>query len=131
MEAGDKVLQELPRFTANQWINVDIPEDADELYFYKLFITDEIIDDITSETHLYAKEFLKNAGDDLSPSSDLARWPENGIISEKMSAFLALTYYFGIVKKDLLKSIGLRRLPFLLYHFYSISKNCHVQNGVL
>ena len=30
--------------------------------------------------------------------------PENGISSGKMTAFLALTFYFGIVKKDLLKS---------------------------
>lgn len=31
-KSGDKKLQELPHFAANPGINVDIPEDADELY---------------------------------------------------------------------------------------------------
>jgi len=45
-------------------------------------------------------DFLNSSGDKLGPHSSLKRWPENGISSGKMTAFLALTYYMGIIQKD-------------------------------
>ena len=59
---------------------------------------------LTDETNRYADDFLQVNKDKLSPYTDFKKWPESGISSGKMRAFLALIFYFGIVKKDLLKS---------------------------
>ena len=48
--------------------------------------------------------FFQVNKDKLRPSSDFKKWPENGISSGKMRAFLALAFYFSIIKKDLSKS---------------------------
>ena len=48
--------------------------------------------------------FFQVNKDKLRPSSDFKKWPENGISSGKMRAFLALAFYFSIVKKYLSKS---------------------------
>ena len=101
---GDHPLKPLPQFTATPGINFDIPEDANELYFFKLFFTDELLEYLTDETNRCAHDFFHINKDKLRPSSDFQKWPENGISSGKMRAFLALTFYFGIVEKDLLKS---------------------------
>ena len=68
------------------------------------FFTDELLEYLTDETNRYAHDFFQVNKDKLRSSSDLKKWPENGISSGKMRAFLVLTFYFSIMKKDLLKS---------------------------
>ena len=85
-------------------INFDIPKDTNELYFFEIFFTDKLLEYLTDETNRYARDFFHVNKDKLRPSSDFKKWPENGISSGKMSAFLTLTFYFEIVKKNLLKS---------------------------
>ena len=100
----DHPLKPLPQFTATPSINFDIPEEAHELYFFDLFFTDELLEYLTVETNMCAHDFFQVNKDKLRPSSGFKKWPENGISSGKMREFLAVTFYFGIVKKDLLKS---------------------------
>ena len=101
---GDINLDPLPAFTGSPGINIDIPENATELDFFKLFITDDIVDSITLETNMYAFDYLLKYKDTLKPKSNFKRWPEAGITEEKIMTFIALTFYMGIVKKDLLRS---------------------------
>ena len=101
---GNHPLRSLPQFTVTSGINFDIPEDASELYFFKLLFTDELLEYLTDETNRYAHDFFQVNKDKLRSSSDFKKWPENGISSGKMRAFLVLTFYFSIMKKDLLKS---------------------------
>ena len=65
---------------------------------------DELLEYLTDETNRYAHDFFQVNKDKLRSSSDFKKWPENGISSGKMRAFLVLTFYFSIMKKDLLKS---------------------------
>ena len=46
-------------------------------------------------------EYLQKNKNRLKEHSDLKKWTENGINDNKMALFIALTFYFGIVK-DLL-----------------------------
>ena len=94
---GDTKLQPLPKFTAEPGFNFIIPDDANELYFFKLFFTDELLESVTLETNKYASEYL------LKEHSNFKKWPENGISEDEMTLFITLTFYFGIVKKDLLR----------------------------
>ena len=55
---GNHPLRSLPQFTATSGINFDIPEDASELYFFKLFFTDELLEYLTDETNRYAHDFF-------------------------------------------------------------------------
>ena len=101
---GDHPLKPLPQFTATPDINFDIPEDSNKFYFFEFFFSDELLEYLTDETNRYADDFFEVNKDKLRPSSDYKKWPENGISSGKMRIFLALTFYFSIMKKDLLKS---------------------------
>ena len=99
-------MQPLPKFTAEPGVDFIIPDDANELYFFKLFFTDELLESVTFETNKYASEYLKNI-DRLKEHSNLRKWPENGISEDNITLFIALTFYFGIVKD-------------LLRHFWSV-----------
>ena len=68
-------------------INFDIPDNADELYFHKQFITDNIIADITYQTKLRENSTAKKF-----PTKD------GGLHEDRMIEFIALTYYMGFEK---------------------------------
>ena len=95
-------MAELP-FTGKPGFNVDIPEDANELFFLTLFLSEEIIDSLTLETNMYGFDFLTANEGKLGSHSRFLKWPEQGIKVEKMLAFIALMYYMGVVKKDLIQ----------------------------
>ena len=111
---GDTKLQPFPKFIAEPGFNFIIPDDANELYFFKLFFTDELLESVTLETNKFASEYLQKNKDKLKEHSDFKKWPENGISEDKMTLFIALTFYSGIVKKDLLRhsSMDTMRLYF-------------------
>ena len=89
--------EELPEFEqARCGFNFDITTDnVDELPFFEQFITEELIHNITYQTNLY---FIQATADkELPRNSRLAKFKP---ISEgKMCAFLAITFYMGLVKK--------------------------------
>ena len=56
---GDQSLKPLPQFTAKPGINFDIPQDVNELYFFELFFTDELLEYLADETNRYADDFFQ------------------------------------------------------------------------
>ena len=67
----------------------------------KLFVDEEIIPSLTLQTNKYAADFIQANAQKPGEHSRFSKWPKDGIKSNKMLAFIALTYYMGIVKKDL------------------------------
>ena len=61
-EDGDNPLEPLPAFfdKTSSGFMVDIPADANELYFLQLFVTEDIFENITYHTNLYADQFFKD-----------------------------------------------------------------------
>lgn len=59
------------RFRGEKKINVEIDENAEMVDFFKLYVTDEFIDEIlVQETNKYAQDFLNSAqGQNLKPPS--------------------------------------------------------------
>ena len=84
---GDHPLKPLPQFTPKPGINFDIPQDTNELCFFELFFTDELLEYLTDETNRYADDFFQTNKNKLRPSSDFKKWPENSISSGRMRAF--------------------------------------------
>ena len=85
-------------------INFDIPDNADELYFYKQFITDDIITDITYQTNLYAHQYLNENQEKLGENSTAKKFPtkDGGLHEDRIIEF-ALTYYMGLLRKQNIK----------------------------
>ena len=52
----------------------------------------------------YAAAFLLKNADKLGPKSRFKLWKEGGVSIGKLKKFLALTFYFGMVQKQNLKS---------------------------
>ena len=101
---GDsEVMPEFP-FTGAPGFKVEIPDDSDKLYFLKLFVDEEIIASLTLQTNKYAADFIQANAQKLGEHSRFSKWPKDGIKTNKMLAFITLTYYMGIVKKDLITS---------------------------
>ena len=98
---GDHPIGTTAQFTAKTGLIFDVPDNANELFLFENFFSNEMLDYLTRETNSYADEFLPQK---LGLSSDFKRWPVGGVTSEKMRAFLGLTFYFRIVKKSSIKS---------------------------
>ena len=69
---GDIDLSLFPQFIENSSVSVDVTGDADELYFFSLFINNVVLD-----TNHYAKDYIllrKKKGDyHQNPGSDLGQ----------------------------------------------------------
>ena len=104
---GDAGLQDwMDPFSMESEILVNIPEDANELYFFALFLPYELLQNIVDETNRYAGSYIDSlkAGDNLRPKSRFNLWPEEGIDLDVLKQFIALTFQFGLVKKENLKT---------------------------
>ena len=101
---GDYSLAPLPPFTESHGFTFAPPDNANELYFFNLFLTDDLISEITNQTNLYANQYLSSNKDNIKATSRIKRWPDDGVDESQMKAFFALTFYMGIVQKDNIKS---------------------------
>ena len=82
----------LPDFKETVGINIPIPDDADELYFFQLFIADQVIDNITNETNLYAKQYVEANRENIKDKSRLLCFPDGGMSTDCMKVFLGIAY---------------------------------------
>ena len=96
---GDHPLAGLPAFDDNtSGFCFDIPDDADELFFFKLFVTDELLEYITYQTNLYAEQYFALNMDKLPEKSRIRKFI-GGTDVDRILVFICLTYYMGLVKK--------------------------------
>ena len=66
-------LKLIPQFTATPGINFDILEGVNELYFFELFFTDELLEYLPDERNRYAHDFFQINKDKLRPSSEFKK----------------------------------------------------------
>ena len=100
---GDQNFSKLPDFKETVGINIPIPDDADELYFFQFFIADQVIDNITNETNLYAKQYVEANRENIKDKSRLLRFPDGGMSTDRMKVFLGITYLMGLIHKNNVK----------------------------
>ena len=74
---GDIDLSLFPQLIENSSVLVDVPGDAGELYFFSLFINNDLLNNVVLDTNHYAKGYIllrKKKGDyHQNPGSDLGQ----------------------------------------------------------
>lgn len=101
---GDHPLVGLPEFDeGTTGFGFDIPDNADELYFFKQFVTDELLEYITYQTNLYAAQYFEVNLNKLSEKSRIRKFI-GGTDVDRILVFICLTYYMGLVKKPDIKN---------------------------
>ena len=94
------------QFRAEKKINMEIPKNAEIIDFFKLYDTDEFIEDILKqETNKYAQNFLHSAHQDflhsaqrrnLKPQSRFHIW--TNVTTDEMKRFIAMIIGMGLVQ---------------------------------
>ena len=69
-------------------------------FFFSLFLTEDVLQSLVNETSKYAQTFLTKMKDTLPQYSRFKQWKGNVISLKDMKVFIALTFYFGILKKQ-------------------------------
>ena len=76
-------------------ITEDLPDNPTVLYFFRLYLSDDIVGHLVTETNRYADQFI--AANVIPPHSAVNEWkPTN---ADEMSAFLGLSLLTGLVYK--------------------------------
>ena len=89
-----------PPFTGNSGFQIPIPEDASPMYFYELFMTNDVIKNMKAETNRYAAtacRAAKRRNPNLPSRSYFNRWTK--VSESEMRKFLAILIHMGLVKK--------------------------------
>lgn len=88
-------VQNFTEYEGNSTINVPLNAETPSDY-YKLFVTEEIINKMVQETNNYAQKYINSSLQSLKPKSRFKSWtPTN---SEEMKRFLGVLMIMGLVK---------------------------------
>ena len=68
-----------------------------------MFIEDQVIDNITNETNLYAKQYVGANRENIKDKSRLLRFPGGGMSTDCVKVFLGITYLMGLIHKNNVK----------------------------
>ena len=85
------------RFTGEEKVLERLPTNPTVEDFFKLYITEEMIDHLVVQTNLYARQFLDKEKDNLKPHSRVHEWKPTD--RAEMLTFLAILILMGIVHK--------------------------------
>ena len=94
---GDPFWPRYLKFTGKERILVPLPRNPTAQDFFKLYITDQIIDHIVLHTNLYAQQFIEHHQNNLRPQSLVHQWKATdraGILT-----LLAVVILMGVVHK--------------------------------
>ena len=87
---------DIPPFTNQPKLNVDMPENADMIDFLDIFLHEEFYNMIATQTNLYASQFCKKHT--ILPRYSRARnWKD--VTNDEMRQFIALQVLTGTVRK--------------------------------
>jgi len=93
-EGSDYVPPNVP-FQGEEKLNADLPPNATALDFFRLYLTDEIVNLIVEQTNKYAEQYISS--NDIKRHSPVNNWsPTN---DKEMIAFLGLCMLIGVVYK--------------------------------
>ena len=85
------------RFTGEEKVLERLPTNPTVEDFFKLYITEEMIDHLVVQTNLYARQCLEKEKDNLKPHSRVHEWKPTD--RAEMLTFLAILILMGIVHK--------------------------------
>ena len=86
----------IPEFTSKSSINAELPDDPTPLDFLDLFLDEEFYEYLTTQTNLYAAQYLQ-ANPNLPPHSRFQKWKDVSVT--EMKQFIALYLLTGIIRK--------------------------------
>ena len=84
-------------FTGNEGMQQPLPPNPTAEDFFKLYINEDIIDHIVTQTNLYAQQYIEREQNNLRPHSVVKQWKPTD--RQEMIAFLAMLIMMGIIHK--------------------------------
>ena len=84
-------------FTGGEKNIPPMPRNPKSQDFFQLYITDEIIDKIVTETNLYAEQFIEKEHGNLRPQSLVHQWKQSD--RGEMLSLLVFVIMMGIIYK--------------------------------
>ena len=86
----------IPEFTSKSSINAELPDDPTPLDFLDLFLDETFYEYLTTQTNLYAAQYLQ-ANPNLPPHSRFQKWKDVSVT--EMKQFIALYLLTEIIRK--------------------------------
>ena len=84
-------------FTGRQRIMANLPRNPTPQDFFKLYITEEIIDHLVTQTNLYAAQYIEREHDNLGPRSTVHQWIPTS--RPEMLTLIGILILMGILHK--------------------------------
>ena len=89
-------------FTADRGLNVQLPDNPSFSDYFHLLFPDNLVDEVANQTNKYARETIASLQrrDHLPQHSHFRNWPEDGMTSGEIKAFLAMIVAMGLVNQE-------------------------------
>ena len=93
--------------------------DGSPLHFFRMMVTDEMLDEVVAQTHLYATQFIN--AHTISTRSRVQQWSRQDFARDELNRFLSLIIIMGLVNLPQLEDHWVTSWP---YSNQACSKVC-------
>ena len=98
-------------------------DNATPLEFFRMLLTDDILDNIVTQTNLYASQYISTHN--LPPRSRVHGWSREPFTTEELQKFISLVIIMGLVNLPSLEDHWVTTWP---YCSQTCSKVCIIHN---
>ena len=91
---------EIPNFTGNAGIKVQLPENPNIFDIFRLFVTEELYDILVEQTHMYAAQYI-DSHPELGEFSLAKDWKPT--TRNDMKKFIGLNLLMGLIQKPAIR----------------------------
>ena len=113
---------EIPQYSLTPGCNHPC-NNATPVDFFGMLVTDDILDNIVTQTNLYASQYISTHN--LPPRSRVHSWSHEPFTREELQKFIALVIIMGLVNLPKLEDHWVTTWP---YSSRACSKVCHICN---
>ena len=118
---GDDDNEGVPEYTEEAGCSVSV-EGETPLDFFSLLFTEDMMQQIVTQTNLYAQQFIDSH--ELGPHSRVRQWSKETHDINELRRFLAIIILMGLIRYPQIESHWSSQWPYSNAHFSSVSYLC-------
>ena len=127
LETGDKCSLEtdwnIPEYSSSPGYNYQCSDAVTPLEIFKVLLKDDILDQIVTQTNLYAKQFISSHP--VTPHSRVHGWSRESFTREELQKFISLIIVMGLVNLPTLEDHWVTTWPYSSQTCSKVCKQCN------
>ena len=123
LDIGENADNKLPEYSQKAGCNHQFNDEVTPLDVFKMLLTDDILDQIVTQTNLYADQYI-SSHPDLPKGSRVHGWSREPFTRQELQKFISLIIVMGLVNLPTLEDHWMTTWPYSSQTCSKVRKQC-------